>query len=60
RSELTENPLIDRKLLGVPSAALTYVGCQAYKQSFLLSDWLLNRGLTASRPRTQHGAAPVP
>jgi glycine/D-amino acid oxidase-like deaminating enzyme len=42
KSELTENLLIDRTLLGVPSAFLTYIGSHAYKGCFRFSDRILS------------------
>jgi glycine/D-amino acid oxidase-like deaminating enzyme len=42
-SELTTNMLIDRRLLGVPSALLTYAGSNAYKLYFRLCDKRLDR-----------------
>jgi len=44
KSELTTNMLIDRRLVGVPSALLTYAGTSGYKLQFRLSDKLLGRG----------------
>jgi glycine/D-amino acid oxidase-like deaminating enzyme len=41
KSELTTNMLINRRLLGVPSALLAYVGCNGYKLYFRLWDRLL-------------------
>jgi glycine/D-amino acid oxidase-like deaminating enzyme len=43
KSDLTENILINRKPLGVPSALLTYLGSNAYKLTFKVEDWLLSR-----------------
>jgi NAD(P)-dependent dehydrogenase (short-subunit alcohol dehydrogenase family) len=42
KSELTENLLNDRTLLGVPSAFLTYIGCNAYKGFFWFNDRILS------------------
>lgn len=44
KSELTTNMLVNRRLLGVPSAFLTYAGCNGYKLQFRLWDRLLERG----------------
>ena len=44
KSELTTNMLINRRLLGVPSALLTYAGIRSYKLYFVLCDRLLARG----------------
>ena len=41
-SELTTNMLINRRLPGVPSALLSYAGCNGYKLLFRLSDRLLD------------------
>jgi glycine/D-amino acid oxidase-like deaminating enzyme len=43
KSELTTNMLINRRLLGVPSAFLTYAGCSGYKLKFRFWDRLLER-----------------
>jgi hypothetical protein len=44
KSELTTNMLINRRLLEVPSALLTYAGTSGYKLQFSLSDKLLRKG----------------
>ena len=43
-SELTTNMLVNRRLLGVPSALLTYAASNGYKLVFSLWDRLLERG----------------
>jgi len=53
KTELTTNMLINRRLLGVPSALLTYLASNGYKVHFRLWDRLLERGARAgpaSRP----------
>ena len=44
RSEITDHTLINRKLLGVPSASLSYLGINAYKLYYKLYDQLLDIG----------------
>jgi glycine/D-amino acid oxidase-like deaminating enzyme len=44
RSELTEHTLINRKLLGVPSASLSYLGINSYVLYYKLYDRWLDMG----------------
>jgi glycine/D-amino acid oxidase-like deaminating enzyme len=44
QSELTANVLVNRRLLGVPSASLTYAASNGYKLAFRFWDRLLERG----------------
>jgi len=44
RSELTDNVLINKPILGIHSASITYVAANAYKAYFKVLDQLLNRG----------------
>ena len=44
KTDLTEHFLINKRLWGVPSAALTYLGINSYKLYFKLCDRLLDFG----------------
>jgi hypothetical protein len=44
RSELTDNVLINKRILGMHSASITYVAANAYKGYYKILDRLLNRG----------------
>jgi glycine/D-amino acid oxidase-like deaminating enzyme len=44
RSELTEHVLVNRRLRGIPSASLSYLGINAYKLYFRLYDRWLGAG----------------
>jgi hypothetical protein len=44
RSELTDHMLVNRRLWGVPSASLSYLGINAYKLYFKLYDRWLGMG----------------
>jgi hypothetical protein len=44
KSDLTTHMLVNRRLLGVPSALLTYAGIRSYKLYYVLWDRRLGRG----------------
>jgi len=44
KSDLTDHFLINKRLWGVPSAALTYLGINSYKTYFRMCDWMLDVG----------------
>ncbi len=44
RTERTDHFLINRRILGVPSASATYLGANGYIKLLKMSDWWMNKG----------------
>ena len=44
KTDLTDHMLINKRIFGVPSASITYLGINAYKSYFKISDYMLAMG----------------